>query len=351
MKTSFIQRNKTFVHLAMAILVIFLISGCSSTSWSPFAPKSATSQNGEPFTTNVHTGTDGIVLNFASGSPPSTVYYTGPGTPFDIILEMRNRGATDIMQGYLYLSGYDKNIIRPLIISPSGWVFGKNNGIYFSNLEGVSNFNPEGEYTTIEFQNDIVDWPSGTDSYSPVFRASACYRYQTKANPVVCIDPKPFSSLDEKKTCRVANVPMGGGQGGPIQVTLVEEEATEQNVYFRIHISNAQAAGTVYDYTKVDPLYPDPCPFNIQYRDINKVHYSAPSFTGNDPHTTPTLVNGGCKPESPVRLVNNQATIYCQFNIPAGLQEAYQTPLNLAFDYGYLNYIEQTIRIKNAGSS
>jgi hypothetical protein len=323
------------------ISMLTLLAGCSGRSaWPIFGGKGTqVAQDSTPFTTNVHTGIYGVTMQFATDNPPSTVYYTGQGTPFNIILELRNRGATDITEGYLYLSGYDRNIIQPTIISPRG----KNLPMFFT-LEGVTNFNPEGEYNTIEFENSILNWPPGKDQLDVKFRADACYKYRTVATPVVCIDPFPYSSLSERKVCRVVNVPMAGGQGGPIQVDLVEEEATEQYVYFRIHISNTQSKGVVFDYQKVNPGYPDSCPFNIQYTDINKVYYTPPTFVG-DNGFNPQLVE--CTPDSPVRLVSNKATIYCKYLIPSTLKETYQTPLSIVLDYGYNDYEEKTVSIKN----
>lgn len=278
-------------------------------------------------------------MRFTTENPPRTVYYDGPGTPFDVILEVRNRGTHNVVDGYFYLTGYDRNIIQPEIIVPSG----QNLPMPFS-LDGVTNFNPEGDITTVEFRNTILRWPEGTDSYAPGFRATACYEYRTVANPVVCIDPHPFSSLSEDKPCRVRNILMTGGQGAPIEVTMVEEEATEQYVYFKIHIRNAQAKGVVYDYTRVSPSSQYSCPFNIQYADINRVHYFEPQWVGND-NFNPRLIS--CKPDSPLRLVDNKAVIYCKYSIPQGLDEVYQTPLNIVLRYGYMNYEEQRITIKN----
>ena len=352
MKMSMEAKNK-IVIMALAVFMAISLTACSGRSgWPIFGGPNYQGEDDTPFTSKAHTGLYGLVLKFTNSNPPRTVYYSGPGTPFDVILEMRNRGAEDVIGGYIYLSGYDRNIIEPGVIGHSDF---PNVPIRFD-LEGVTNFNPEGGYTTIEFQNTIQRWPEGVDQYEPNFRVSACYEYRTIANPVVCIDPHPYSALEEKKVCRVRNIAMAGGQGAPIEVSSIEEEATESFVYFRIHVKNSQTRGVVYDPLRVDYNPDGPsCPFNLQYQDITKIYYYPPVFTGSGDYN-PTLVE--CKPGDPipgenggvrypVRLVDNRAIIYCKYSIPSTLNEVYQTPLSIIFDYGYLDYEEQKISIRN----
>ncbi|KHO46159.1 MAG: hypothetical protein QS98_C0005G0106 [archaeon GW2011_AR3] len=330
--------------LAILFVLILMMSACSGRSSWPWGPKSH--EDDDPFVTNAHTGTYGVVMRFTRENPARTVYYTGDPTPFDLVVEIRNRGAYDISNGWLYLTGFDKNIIQPFIVAPSG----KTLPLFFAPMEGVSNFNPEGDISVVEFRNDIVSWPEGTDKYEPKVKIYACYEYETVANPIVCIDPHPFSSLEEDKVCRVQNVGMAGGQGAPVQITSIEEEATEKYVYFKIHIANANANGQVYDWQRVSYASgrDDTCPFNIQYTDKDKVHYEPPVWEGSA-DSAPQLES--CKPPSPVKLVDGQATILCKYTIPEGLDEVYQTPFNIKLHYGYMNYEEQTIRIVNVAES
>ncbi len=333
------------IFLVFLLLAILFIAGCTGRGPGFFFRRQSaeTRQDDTPFTTQAHQGTLGLEMRFAKNNPPREVFFTGSGTPFTVVVELRNRGATRIENGYLYISGYDKNIIQQTILSPSG----ANYPIQFD-IEPVTNFNPEGGYEIVEFENAIINWPPGTDSYRPVFRASACYQYETVANPVVCIDPHPFSSLIEDKPCRVRNKYDFNGQGAPVAITRVEQEGTEEVVHFRIHIQNMQVRGVVYDKDRYDPSYGSEgsCPFNLKYTDINKIYYDNPTpFFSGDSATKPQLIE--CKPQSPVRLVDNKAVIFCKFALPDTLEEIYQTPLTITLRYGYLNYEEQQVTIKN----
>lgn len=338
--------NKKVFFVSVLLIVVLMIAGCTESRVGFGWGRKSTEvyDDDTPFTTRAHQGNYGLVLEFAEDNPPRRVFYTGSGTPFNVIIELRNRGAWEITEGYLYLTGYDKNIIQQRIISPSGTTY----PISFD-IEHVTNFNPQGGYETVEFENTIYNWPPGTDSYRPVFRASACYRYETIANPVICVDPHPFSSMEEDKPCRVRNSYDFTGQGAPIAITKVEQEGTEDYLYLNIEIRNTQLRGVVYDEDKYDP-YPETessCPFSLEYRDINRVDYDAPYFAGTG--TKPELIE--CKPNSPVRLEDNEATIYCKFAMPAATDEIYQTPVNIRLHYGYLNYEEIRVDIRDVSDT
>jgi len=343
------RTNKKILFIIAVLGLMFVLEGCnnagqSSSGWNWGRKSIETYDDDTPFTMQAHQGNFGLIMRFAKDNPPNRIYYTGQGTPLDVIIELRNQGAHRIEEGYLYLTGYDKNIIQQYRITPSG----KTYPISFD-LEQVTNFNPEGGYETIEFENTINNWPEGADSYKPIFRASACYRYETVANPVICVDPHPFSSLSEDKPCRVRNSYDFSGQGAPIAVTRIEQDGTEEYLHLRIQVQNMQLRGVVYDEDKYDP-YPESegsCPFSLEYKNINKVDYDEPYFSGTS-EDKPRFIE--CKPDSPVRLVDNKAIIFCKFAMPE-TDEIYQTPLNIKLHYGYLNYEEIKVDIRNVANT
>ncbi|MFC1755445.1 hypothetical protein ACFL96_18990, partial [Thermoproteota archaeon] len=101
---------------------------------------------------------------------------------------------------------------------------------------------------------------------------------------------------------------------------------------FRIHISNV-GGGQVFDKGNMQN-----CPFELQYGDLDKVYLEEATLgTGLRPTE--------CKPSSPIRLVNGQATLFCKFPQPTG--PAFQTPLNIRLVYGYKNSISKQIEVQN----
>jgi hypothetical protein len=205
------------------------------------------------------------------------------------------------------------------------------NTFSLSNLDAKSQFNPEGGYQTANFVSSPIQIPATMVSYKPNFLVTACYAYQTNANPMVCIDPRPQDKLSDKACVVQKAYPTGGGQGAPVAVTNVESEATPTAAFFRVHIQNLYPQGVVYDQGALGK-----CPNQLEYMDLNKISY------------TVSLAGGkvaSCQPPSPVRLANNLATIFCKFDGLSGA--AYQTPLTIKLDYGYKNSVSKQVEIQN----
>ena len=288
----------------IAIVLVVFASGCGK-------------KEGQPTRTYQHQGTQGVVINFVPNQPPSVVY---TGDNFDVALEVRNKGANDVSNVYLFLSGFDPNLVSGLKERET-----------INSIEGSSQYNPEGGYDIISFARSnyaSAALQQGMDYYRPTFIATACYTYSTVATPVVCIDPNPYKS--GQKACTIGNIAMAGGQGAPIAITSVEEEASPSKVMFKIHISNVgggevintelSQCGQPLDYTKLDVIK----------------SYSV--TLGN--------MSGECKPDQ-LRLINGQATIYCKFQIPSNAVNAYTTPLRIELFYDYKSTISKTIEIRN----
>ncbi len=303
--------NKMMVALAFSLIALML-TGCGFQSGTDGPPVSA------EFTA---TGTEGIVMKFLPDQPPSKVY---TGSPINFIVELRNRGTHDVQNGMFYLTGFDPGIITgmPLYKDLEG------------TLEGKSQYNPEGGYTTLEFASSTITLPSAMPNYKPTFMLTACYNYRTAATPLVCVDSNPLDTSSDK-ACRVQKVYSTGSQGAPVSVQSIESEARPNGMYFRIHVANTaggtdQASGTVFDTGAMGS-----CPGGLQYTDLNIVTYTI--------SISSSVLD--CNPKSPLRLVNNKGTIFCSY-IPSALP-AYQTPLEIELNYGYKSSTSKVVNIEN----
>lgn len=265
----------------------------------------------------VYKGTKGLSMSFVKNNPPKIIYTT---TPLNMLIEIKNEGTSNIAGGRLFLSGIDPKIIR------------LDRQFQTFNVEGKSKYNPSGGINIIEFRSQAIYLPGGTDVYKPTILASACYEYQTQASPLVCIDPNPYSVL-EKEACTVKNIPMTGGQGAPVAVTNIEEEAVPGKANFIIHVSN-QGGGVVIDKSGYGMQN---CPHNLRYEDLDTVYYKV----------TLSGASGDCRPINKIKLVNGKGTIFCSFSLPSGDAPAYQTVLNIELYYGYLSQISQQIEIRS----
>lgn len=269
------------------------------------------------------TGTEGIVMQFVPDQPPNKVYTQ---SSLSFLIEIRNRGTYTVPSAAFFLTGFDPYILPQLMPSY----------IMAEPLEGKSSFNPDGGYTTLSFEAPMVSLPSSMPNYKPMFLLTACYPYQTIATPLICVDPNPLDTTSDK-ACRVQKVYATGSQGAPVAVQSIESEARPTGMFFRIHIANVaggteQSSGTVFRQESMTN-----CPASLDYKDINTLRYEA--YIAGQPLD--------CEPSThEIRLVNNQATIFCKFLNPQKIP-AYQTPLEVRLIYGYKSSIGKMVEIEN----
>ncbi|MEM4337018.1 MAG: hypothetical protein QXG86_03370 [Candidatus Woesearchaeota archaeon] len=295
------------ILLSLLVLLLFIL-GCAQKS---------TEQKSEL----AHTGTEGIVFNFLTNYPPNTIYTQGTGdTGNSIVLEVKNKGAYTTAVTF-YLSGFDPSIIN---IGATTQTIGT--------IEGKTTTNKEGGYTQVQFPpygTFSVNLPPGTDVYPATLQATACYDYQTKAVLPVCIDPDPYGIV-KQKACTPKGAPTAGGQGAPVAITSVEQESLPGKVIFKIRVGNV-GGGQV-----LEKGLSNICTSSLlRYNQIDKIQYNV-KLGG---------AGGDCKPTTPLRLVNNQATITCSFNVGTS-KLAYTTTLDVELNYGYLSSVQKSIQIK-----
>ncbi len=268
-------------------------------------------------------GNQGLVLSFMNNMPPNKIYDLDE---LRVGIEIKNKGAYPSSTenknfiGKLYLRGFDPNYI---IFDEGDWQE------IDRNLFGKDQYNPEGGYSVVDFTSSIIQLPEGVESYKPALLATACYEYQTIATPVVCIDPNPYSAEVREKVCTVHDVSLTS-QGGPVAVTRVEEAVMKDKIQFKIYVQNV-GDGLVVD---VDQL--DACPGRLDYTNLNRVDFSA-EISGEPLYD--------CRPNDyQIDLYNNRGFIICYASKPT-TGDAYETPLKIQLDYGYMSSISKQIEI------
>ncbi len=304
--------------IIVILAICMMLAGCGSYS-----------SRDENTDENYRTGTQGLAINFMNNMPPTKIY---DDEPFQVVLEVRNRGATDIESGSnskVYISGFDSNIIVGI---PSS-------GTAIEDLDGKSIYNRHGEYTTVDFEGTISDLESkNIDNYNFRLLATACFNYKTIAEPAVCIDPDPYSSSDKEKACNGNTNPSVGSQGAPIQITSIDVESLKGRTKFKIHVSNA-GGGTVFrhGYSYLDHCNPYDST-GLEYTDVDYVTLTKVMVSNTD-------IKGTCKPvkDSQIRLIDGRAEIVCEYSGLSG--PAYTTPLIIELDYGYRISTSRNIEI------
>ena len=191
-------------------------------------------------------GRDGVSLNFIPGIPPDKIWQ---GSGVQIALEVKNLGTSDIEEGLVTISGYDKNLIQNLE--------SEDNSL---KLYGKSDFVSEGELTIIEFKNtkEKIFFPENTETnfiLAP-FKAVACYKYKTKAVIPVCIDTRPINQRNNG-ICSVSDFRNKAGQGAPVAVVgvnqvIVNEGSDKFKAIYEIYFENVQRfAHTVWENVEI----------------------------------------------------------------------------------------------------
>ena len=209
---------------------------------------------------NWRTGSQGVYMALAINSPPPRIY---DDENLNVVLDLENRGATDIKGGSnrIYLSGFDPSIITGV----------STRGEIMPDMEGKDLYNPYGDIGIMSFDANIRDLRSrNIDKYEPMLLLTACYAYETIADPMVCIDPDPYSRTAVRKVCTPSTVG-AGSQAAPVAISSVEVEPSKGRTKFKIYVKNV-GGGTVI---KEGWSYLDKCnPYHgsgLEYTDVDYV--------------------------------------------------------------------------------
>ena len=324
---------RLFVILSIFILAF---SGCTISDIRGSGGSSKGGSSGK-MGFDPYTGTGGLEMSFAPGTPPPIVY-ANANDEIPLIIELRNKGAEPIRQGaiQLFMTGFDPNIVHGLSTAPMAAPVN-------SDLPPVSEFNSEGGFDVFgskgEFSIRDVYLPPATDHYTPTLNLIACYPYATHASATICIDPDPYSIEQESKICQVNDISLSGGQGAPLVVTKIEHEIVPgQKMMFKIHVEN-KGNGRVVS----DPSFS--CEKTLEYNEIDSI----------DVLNTNIIVGAGSisvdsvKPEK-LKLVNGKGVIYAEAQPAFGQDREYTTPIQVNLYYGYKTSITQQLNIKNIGN-
>ena len=313
--------SKRVIILGTVLLLLFTL-GCA---------QGTRARDAEPTRgVNYRTGTQGITLQFPSG----TIDRVFENDRFDMIVEVRNEGAFPQyydradLNGFIWTGGFDTNLMQ---------LIPEIRRLDDRELEGRSQYNPDGGYSSVVLSGETFTLPRGTQFIDIPLIISVTYEYETIASSIVCVDPDPFSTVVRDKVCRVQQrVAVQGSQGAPVAITSIEQDVTSDALLFKIFVEN-QGKGVIIDENDIQR---DP---NIGYdqRSLHRVRIADISV-GN-------LRMSDCRPSIGdfIELRNNKGFIFCRLD-KAGIVSVYSTPLNIRLQYAYLNSIQHNLQIFEA---
>ena len=262
-------------------------------------------------------GNEGLRAVFVTNLPPDRIF---GGENLDVTLQIENKGTSPVIgeNSRIYLSGFDPSIITGV----------PTTGIQLPKIHPRDQFTSQGSIEHISFQGKTISLENkGIDKYPARLQATLCYGYETIASANVCLDPNPFSATIRQKVCTPASVGLGGGQGAPIAVTMVEIDPALGKTRFRIKVQNV-GGGEVFRPSALDKC----SPFSTEGLRFNDVDYiKVRSIRMQDKDIKPS-----CNPmtEQHLRLTNNAGTLFCEITGLVGTA-AYISPLIIELEYGY----------------
>ncbi len=318
--------RKKIIILLFGIILLFLV-GCTT----------GNTQNSER---EYHHGTQGI--EFEMHGLLDKMY---EGTPFQVIVQLYNKGAYDISEAYVVMT-----------LENDYMQISKGEQLHAFSLAGKSLLNPVGDFSleTFDVQTKKIDKTS--QYHDSVVTITACYKYMTDVITEVCIDPHFYDLSPTKKACEVKDLSLGD-QGAPVAITDVEVKMLpngEEFVrpQFIIHVRNV-GNGNVINF-KDDGIKKVCTQQQLDYQNWNLVQLSSIAFN-NQNYQFDALKKGKnnieCLPDPTdklLRLKDNEAVIRCTV---AGdgiskKEAAYLTQLYIKLDYGYIVSKSQQIHIE-----
>jgi len=327
--------------LAIAAISLLLLAGCSSGPGKNSGGKDMSAKL--PFAyAAVHSGTEGIKIEFLPNAPPSELlapFKSGSSYPFKAALKLSNKGAFDVEDGWVVLTSEEDYMKLDSFKTA------------FS-LKGKSIFNPGGDSGIEVFDGSTKPFREGQSEKhkSIIVLATLCYKYRTDVKTDVCIDTDVLGMSQKKKVCSVKDVSLSGGQGAPVAVTKIEakifpEGSGERIAFVKpqyvIHIKNTGDGEVLNPSADMSSACSSELVSNRDsdaFKKIWNIATVSASLSGKE------LV---CSP-NPIRLRAKEDFVRCSLrdedkidaNIPS-----YTAPLTITFNYGYTTTISKEVTV------
>ena len=317
--------KRPFLHFFAVFLVILLLNACSLQKQASKDP--------------IRTGSEGLQLILIDNLPKEIVV-GNDDQPIIFSIDVRNRGAypetlegTEFV-GFVWFSGFDP---KAMPIEPVGTAL--------TPIEGRNPANPAGGQALVDFSAKILPKNLNVGKYSPKLLANVCYRYQTIANPDVCIEPDQLSTTLSRITpvCRAKDVSLGT-QGAPVAIDRVEQTTLPNEIQFKITIKNV-GKGEVVDPTASCSSQGSAL---LTRQNLDRVKASSVKIGAEGKELA-------CRPldeNNMVRLIDGTGYIICTLSKKdITIKTAYVTPLTITLSYDYKQSVDKQITINKIAPS
>ncbi|MBI4148177.1 hypothetical protein HY490_02705 [Candidatus Woesearchaeota archaeon] len=271
----------------------------------------------------IHTGTQGVVMNFVDGAPPAEVFEKNR---FEIAIEVENKGASNAEGVYVFGVPTD-------VISVDQVVFDS------FKLEGKSPFAPVGErkrFVLVATAGELLE-----EHFPATITANICYQYSTKVTQVICIKPETALRRETREICTPQAKGLSGGQGGPVAVVSIDKPlmspTRDQNAVVPVITLRVQnvGSGVVVDKGRFSELCGGRAGEGQDLLNVVKID----AKLSEKPLT--------CKPD--VLKLAEDSSVTCRLSDADAISlesGTYEGLLEVQLDYGYVEQKSKNIVIK-----
>jgi hypothetical protein len=271
---------------------------------------------------SIHVGTQGLVLTLDTATPPQKIFM---GDPFSLVGTIANKGAADVDNGVLSVGIEDDFVAMD---GPR---------VKQVRLTGRSALNPMGQTQTLRLDMTSKALPAMTETVTTNILLSLCYPYKTVASVPVCLDTDLENKV-KNKPCTMGSVSLGGGQGGPVGVSRVDqamrasEDTTKAVPMFTITVDNLGDGQVLAPESVADACTGKP----VQGMNHANVHvFLVDQELSCSKQGTAT-----------VSFQPGQNVVRC--SLPDGITKtagAYNSVLRVEVDYGYSSTVSRQVQI------
>ncbi|MBI5390332.1 hypothetical protein HZB02_02490 [Candidatus Woesearchaeota archaeon] len=316
------RRSLLIVSLALLTLLL-LLAGCSGDNQN--RPKSKSFVG----------GTTGLEISML-GAPPAEVFDSD--SPFDVSVLVRNSGEYTVPSGKVTMS--------VIGINPAD--FGKTSAdltqqstedLGGAQLDAQGNTIP-GDTTTFEFR-DLKYQENVSGSVPFIFRAVACYYYETHAQAQLCLRQDLLGKTGEQGVCDPNKFTMNAdNSGAPVQVMMLQQHvAGSKKIEFSFTVKQVDKTPGARISEKSTT-----CDQNLQKQNRIWIEVADPGIG----QLKCTSLRDGTDRTGFVTLFNGEGQVLCRIDVnQRDLIDALKV-VKIDLKYDYKQYTDKEVVVKHA---
>jgi len=224
------RKDKLIGQSIFLVLLLTLIVSCGATDTNTGAADEITYRQ----------GFSGLEFELIPNMPPKRLFES---QTFDIGLRLCNKGAFDVSNGVVSLSGFDSTYVRSDVASLEFPAFGVV-------LEGKNALNPGGSCTNLlTFPGQVIGVEEGVADYSAPYYLTVQSSQLFELSQTVCVGGTTFY-VGNDGGCNLDAPISLNGQGASFGVSRIDTIAQGENILFSVELQNG-GSGTVEEATIV----------------------------------------------------------------------------------------------------